>query len=174
MSENLPKRKDLRFKNYDYSEYGAYFITICTDNRRKILSKIADIDLETVGEGFSLPQLTQYGKMVDKWIKLIPEKYPNISVDYYVIMPNHIHLLLSVIKEDGREDPSPTVGMVIGWLKYNATKEINQLRKVTNEKIFQRSFYDHIVRNKTDYEEISKYIYENPLKWQFDELYSEE
>ena len=174
MNENLAKRKDLRLKNYDYSEYGAYFITICTDNRRKILSKIADIDLETVGAGFSLPQLTQYGKMVDKWIKLIPEKYPNISVDYYVIMPNHIHLLLSVIKEDGREDPSPTVGMVIGWLKYNATKEINQLRKVTNEKIFQRSFYDHIVRNKMDYEKISKYICENPLKWQFDELYFEE
>ena len=173
MNENLAKRKSPRLKEYDYSECGAYFITICTEKRRKILSKIADIDLETVGEGFPLPQLTQYGEVVNKWIKLISEKYPNVAVDYYVIMPNHIHLLLSVIKEDGREDPSPTVGTVIGWLNYNATKEINQLRKVTNEKIFQRSFYDHIVRNKMAYEEILKYIYENPLKWQFDELYCE-
>lgn len=171
MNEKLPTRKKIRLQNYNYSEPGAYFITICIEKRRKILSKIAEIDFEIVGEGSSLPQLTPYGEIVDKWIKLIPEKYPNVSVDYYVIMPNHIHLLLSVIKDDGREDPSPTVCTVIGWLKYNATKEINQLRKVTNEKIFQRSYYDHIVRNQKDYAEISKYIYENPLKWELDELY---
>ena len=171
MNDKFSKRKDLRLKNYDYSEYGAYFITICTDKRRKILSKIDDIDLKIVGEGFSLPQLTQYGEIVDKWLKLIPQKYPNVAVDYYVIMPNHIHLLLSVIKEDGRGNPSPTISSVIGWFKYNATKEINQLRNITNEKIFQRSYYDHIVRNQKDYAEISKYIYENPLKWELDELY---
>ena len=166
MEEKFPKRKDLRLKNYDYSLQGVYFITICTEKRCKILSNI-------VGEGSPLPQLTVYGEIVDKWIDAISEKYSEIAVDYYVIMPNHIHLLLSVIKDDGRGNPSPTVASVIGWFKYNATKEINQLRKVASEKVFQRSYYDHIVRNQKDYDECYKYIYENPLKWQFDELYCE-
>ena len=174
MNKNLPKRKNIRLKNYDYSEYGAYFITICTEKRRKILSKIADIDFEIVGEGSPLPQLTIYGEIVDKWINSISEKYSSVAVDYYMIMPNHIHLLLSIVKKDGREDPSPTVASIIGWFKYNVTKDINQSRKVTGEKFFQRSYYDHIVRNQKDYEEISKYIHENPLKWEFDELYCEE
>ena len=166
MSEYLPKRKDLRLKNYDYSLTGTYFITICVEKRRKILSNI-------VGEGSPLPQLTIYGEIVDKWINLISEKYSSVAVDYYMIMPNHVHLLLSIVKEDGRGNPSPTIESVIGWFKYNATKEINQSRKVTSEKVFQRSYYDHIVRNQKDYEECYKYIHENPLKWQFDELYCE-
>ena len=73
--------------------------------------------------------------------------------------------------ERGRGDPSPTVDMVIGWLKYYLTKEINKMRGTTGEKAFQRSFYDHVVRNRYDYQEIYKYIYENPMKWQFDKLY---
>lgn len=166
MDEKLPKRKNIRLSNYDYSTTGVYFITICIEKRKKILSNI-------VGEGSPLPQLTKYGEIVDRWINLIIEKYPEIEVDCYMIMPNHIHLLLSLINENGRGDPSPTIDTVIGWFKYNATKEINQSRKVVGEKVFQRSYYDHIVRNQRDYEECYKYIYENPLKWEDDELYNE-
>ena len=153
-------------KNYDYSTTGVYFITICVEKRRKILSHI-------VGEGSPLPQLTKHGEIVDRWINLITEKYPDVEIDYYMIMPNHIHLLLSLTNINGRGDPSPTVDAVIGWLKYNATKEINQSRKAAGEKVFQRSYYDHIVRNQKDYEECYKYIHENPLKWQFDGFYIE-
>ena len=165
--KDLPKRKDPRLKGYDYSKAGAYFLTICTQNRKNILSKI-------VGEGFPLPQLSPYGEIVEKWIQKISEKYPEASVDSYVIMPNHIHILLSIVKDDGRGNPSPTADTVIGWLKYQSTKEINQLRGSAGEKIFQRSFFDHIVRNRDDYYEIYKYIYENPLRWQYDKLYAEE
>ncbi len=167
---NLPQRTPTRLKDFDYGTNGAYFITICTQNRKNILSKI-------VGEGFPLPndtpilQLSRYGKIVDKWIGRIPDKYPEISLDCYAIMPNHIHLLLSVVKQDGRGDPSPTVSAVVGWLKYQATKEINKTRNSSGEKVFQRSFYDHVIRNRNDYEEIGKYIYENPARWQFDKLY---
>ena len=166
----LPKRKNLRCQSFDYSKTGAYFITICTQNRKNILSTI-------VGEGSPLPQLSPYGEIVDRWIQKIPEKYPQASVDCYVIMPNHIH------RDDGWEDlshtggrgnPSPTADTIIGWLKYQATKEINQLRGSSGEKIFQRSFFDHIVRNRDDYYEICKYIYENPARWCHDELYAEE
>ena len=81
--------------------------------------------------------------------------------------------MLSIIKDIGRGNPSPTADTVMGWLKYQATKEINQLRGVTGDKIFQRSFFDHIVRNRDDYYEICKYIYENPTRWHYDKLYSE-
>ena len=161
-----PKRKPTRLKNFDYSATGAYFITICTQNRKNILSTI-------VGEGSPLPRLSPCGEIVDRWIQKIPEKYPEASADYYVIMPNHIHILLSIIKDDGRGNPSPTADTIVGWLKFQATKEINVLQGSTNNKIFQRSFFDHIVRNRDDYNEICKYIYENPMRWYYDKLYAE-
>ena len=165
----FPKRKPTRLRNFDYSANGVYFITICTQNRKNLLSTIP-----TVGEGSPLPQLSHYGKIVDEWIRKLSDQYQEISVEHYVIMPNHIHLLLSVIKNDGRGDPSPTVDNAIGWLKYHATVEINKSRSTSGEKIFQRSFYDHIVRNYDDYCEIHNYIYENPIRWQHDKFYSKE
>lgn len=163
----LQKRKAPRLKGADYSKTGAYFLTICTQNRKNILSTV-------VGEGSPLPQLTPCGKIVNRWIQKIPEKYPEASVDCYVIMPNHIHILLSIVKVDGRGNPSPTTDTVVGFLKYQATKEINILCGTAGKRVFQRSFFDHIVRNHDDYCEIYKYIYENPLRWYYDKLYSEE
>ena len=166
MSSQLSKRKPTRLKDFDYSTNGAYFITICTEKRVNILSQI-------VGEGSPLPQLSGFGNVADRWIKKISEKYNEITLDNYVIMPNHIHLLLSVSSTDGRENPSPTIQEVIGWLKYQITKEINNGRNQTGTKIFQRSFFDHIIRNDTDYMEIYNYICENPVKWNVDKLYNE-
>ena len=174
--KELPKRKSTRLKGFDYSNTRAYFLTICTQNRKNILWTI-------VGEGSPLPKLSQYGKIVDRWIQKIPKKYPEVSVDHYVIMPNHIHILLSVIGNNGRGNPSPTdemkasvptADMVVGWLKYQVTKEINIIRGSMGNKVFQRSFFDHIVRNPDDYYEICKYIHENPIRWYYDKLYSEE
>jgi len=167
MEKNLPKRKDLRLKGFDYSSTGAYFLTICTQHRKNILGAI-------VGEGFPLPKLSPYGIIADRWIQKIPEKYPEASVDRYVIMPNHIHILLFIIKDNGRGNPSPTADAVIGWLKYQITKEINGLQGSVGEKIFQRSFFDHVVRNRDDYCEICKYIHENPARWYYDNLFIEE
>ena len=124
-----------------------------------------------IGERFPLPKLSRYGKIADKRIKGISQKYPSVFVDYYVVMPNHIHILMSVQKENGTGNPSPTVDTVMGWLKYNITKEINQARKTVGEKVFQRSFYDHVIRSRADYEQIANYIYENPTCREFDELY---
>lgn len=165
MDNELPIRKPTRLKNFDYGKQRIYFITICTQYRKCILSSI-------VGEGSPLPQLSLYGKIVDEWIQRIPEKYVGTFVSHYVIMPNHIHLLLSV-SDGGRGDPSPTTDKIIGWFKYQATKEINKIRKAEQEKVFQRSFYAHIVRNREDYLEIAKYIADNPKRWHLDKLYSE-
>lgn len=96
-----------------------------------------------------------------------------MNVDYYVIMPNHIHLLISILNEEGRGNPSPTTVVdAIAWLKYEITKEIN-IKRENKEKIFQRSFHDHVIRDRADYDKIAKYIDKNPVTWQYDCFYNE-
>ena len=169
MKENLPQRKDLRLKNYDYSTQGVYFITICVENRRKILSNVVGGDVPDA----PYVELTLYGNIVDKHMNQLNDFYENISVEQYVIMPNHIHLILFVNKDGASRTSPPTVKQhsvvpaFVSTFKRFCNREIG-------ENIWQRGFYDHIIRDKRDYEEISKYIHENPLKWQFDELYCEE
>ncbi len=149
-----PKRKQNRLCDYDYSQNGAYFITICTQNRKKILSDI-------VGDGFPVPK--PIGMIAEEYIRQIPEKYPAVSVDRHVIMPDHIHMLLRI--DCGTGNPSPTLGTVIGWYKKQATKQINLFANTKGEKVFQRSYYDHVIRSQQDYDEIWQYIENNPRKW---------
>ena len=166
MNDNLPKRKGIRLKEYDYSEMGLYFVTICTDKRRKILSNIVGVDVPDDPR----VELTVYGKIADKFINQLNDFYDNISVEQYVIMPNHIHIILFVRNNGSSGTSTPTVKQhsavpaFVSTFKRFSNKEIG-------ENIWQRYYYDHIIRNKHDYEEISKYIHENPLKWQYDELW---
>ncbi len=160
----LPKRKPTRLKDYDYSQDGYYFITVCTQNRKNILS--------IVGEGFPLPKLTQYGGITERLLLDITERYNEIGIEKYVIMPNHIHILVA-LKNGGRGNPSPTIDRAMGWFKYMATKEINKLSGTSGRKIFQRSFHDHIIRGEEDYREIWQYIDSNPARWKEDKFYIE-
>ena len=132
-----------------------------------------------VGAGSARPKafttdLSPFGKIVNDVILDIPKKYEDLSVDYYVIMPNHVHLILSKASRFGRVDPAPTVETnlldVVAWLKFISAKRING--SIENSfVIWQRSFYDHVIRNEQDYYEIAKYIVENPLAWEEDTLY---
>ena len=149
----MQERKQNRLQDYDYNQNGAYFVTICTQDRKPILSQI-------VGDGFPVPKTP--GLIAETVIKEIPVKYPDVCVDKYVIMPDHIHLLIHIA---GTGNPSPTLGNVVGWYKYQATKEINQQLGGQAERIFQRSYYDHVIRNQRDYDEIWEYIENNPKKW---------
>ena len=103
--------------------------------------------------------------IAEKYIAEIPKKYPTVSVDKFVIMPDRIHLLLRFGLEEGTGNPSPTLGNVIGWYKYQVTKQINLQSNNKGERIFQRSYYDHVIRNQQDYDEIWQYIDNNPRKW---------
>ena len=203
MQNEQPKRKSPRLYGYDYGNTGVYFLTICTHDKKRILSKIVGEGFplphteshhpNTVGEGSPLPyqsakvELLYCGKVADKWINRIPEQFKGVSVDCCVIMPNHIHLLLRITKDnvrgsgdpDGRVDPSPTekaeitTNSVVGWLKYQISKEVLSKYDFKDKKIFQRSYYDHIIRDRDDYYRIYKYIKENPICWQTDILYTE-
>ena len=150
------QRKPNRLTEYDYSQNGAYFVTICTHGREKILSRI-------VGDGFPVPMLP--GQIAEELIHQIAIKYPSVSVDKYIIMPDHIHLLLRIDQRVGTGNPSPTLGNIIGWYKYQLTKQINLLSGTSGKRILQRSYYDHVIRCQQDYDEIWQYIENNPRKW---------
>ncbi len=169
--EELKIRKTPRCQSFDYNSAGAYFITICTQSRRCILARI-------VGTGvLDCPQikLTKYGEIADKYIKQLNDFYDHISVESYVIMPNHIHFLL-IIKGDGQSrTPVPT-----NVMRSNSTfsKFVSTFKRFCNkeygENVWQARCNDHVIRTRKDYEEHMRYIYENPSRWYFDELYAEE
>lgn len=152
----IQKRKQNRLGYYDYSQNGAYFVTICTHERRKLLSDI-------VGDGSPVPK--SIGSLAEDLIHQISIKYPGVCVDKYVIMPDHIHLLLRLDRSTGTGNPSPTLGTVIGWYKYQLTKQANLLSGTQGARILQRSYYDHVIRNQNDYDEVWQYIENNPKKW---------
>ena len=165
----MPKRKPTRLRDFDYNSSGAYFITICTENRRQILSHIVG------GDVLDAPKSTELllcGKLADKYINQLNDFYDNIKADKYVIMPNHIHIMLFV-SEDGASRTSPptrqhsVVSQFVSTFKRFCNKEYGC-------NIWQRHFNDHIIRNRKDYEEHLRYIYENPTRWYYDELYAEE
>ncbi len=154
-------------QNYSYNNSGAYFITICTRNKEKVLwnTKQHSIQLQnSVGASIARPleyELSLYGEIVDAAIQTIPFHYPKVSVDNYVIMPNHIHILLQIHVDVGRAMLAPTVSEIVRQTKGIITKQIGH-------SIFQRSFHDHIVRNRNDYLNIWAYIDNNPLYWEND------
>ena len=164
---NLPKRKPLRLRDFDYSEAGVYFITVCTKERRNILSRIISVEIDGLGASQSV-DLLPCGRIAEKYINQINEFYTDIEVDGYVIMPNHIHLLLRVLDQDDGYGPSrtsaptrqhSTVARVVSTFKRFSNKECG-------ENIWQRRFYDHVIRSQKDYEEHLRYIEGNPFRWQ--------
>ena len=160
----LPKRKSNRLDGFDYSTPRGYFITICTENRKKILSTV-------VGEGLAPPeiQLTKYGKIVEEQLLLLENRYSNLQLDIFAIMPNHIHILFILLEETGGASPSPTISDIVCAFKSQCVRDCRNAG--FQGALFQRSFHDHIIRNREDYEQVSKYICENPLNWETDELF---
>lgn len=125
-----------------------------------------------VGDGFPVPK--RAGQIAEMYIQRLHEKFPAILVDKYVVMPNHIHLLLRIENLGGTGNPSPTLGKIIGWYKYQVTREINAACRTVGRRFFQRSFHDHVVRGDADYKMIWEYIDTNPMKWKLDCFYTEE
>ena len=169
MQEKYPERKPTRIKKYDYSSAGAYFVTICTKNRAEILSNIVG------GDVLDAPikvRLLPYGEIAEKYIKQLNDFYENILVEKYVIMPDHIHILIIVKKEKdttqkgGASRTSPPTRQHSSVSKYVSTFK-RFCNKEYGENIWQESFFDHIIRNNEDYEEHIKYIHENPIKWYY-------
>ena len=175
--KDLPKRKSTRLKNFDYSSAGAYFVTICVRDRMQILSEIVRTDLTSadktiviaVGEGLAPPEITvklkPCGEVVKEQLQLIETRFPSVTVEDYVIMPDHIHAVIFLHGKVGGASPSPTLDDVICAFKSLTSRSCKQ--KYGIEKMFQRSSAEHIVRDREDYETRRKYIYENPKRWYY-------
>ena len=150
----LPKRKQIRIKDYDCSMPGAYFITVCTANRKKIFWSDCRGELCSPA---NVP-LSDIGMIVDKEIQKLSSVYVAVHLDKYCIMPDHIHFILSIdTDENGRTQFAPTISRVMKQFKGSITKQVGR-------SIWQKSFYDHGIRNQQDYNEIWQYIENNPLK----------
>ncbi len=173
MKNQLPVRKPLRMTHYDYNTPGAYFLTFCTHNKKHFLSRIVGAIHESPE-----PRLTICGQIVDTVIRNVPP-HLHVTIDQYVIMPNHVHLIAVITEEDVlraiRESPlqgRSIVSKAVGYIKMNASKAIRQ--RYGDVAVWQRGYYDHVIRNREDYVAMAEYIQTNPIRWEQDKLYAEE
>lgn len=165
----MDKRKQNRLPEFDYSQNGAYFITICTRGKQKIFWT-DDKSQNSVGAVSGRPndKLNNIGLIVKFGIEQISVHYPNTIIDKYVIMPNHLHILMRIENDEinGRPMTAPTISRIISQFKGYCTKQIGY-------PIWQKSFHDHVIRNEADYQRIWQYIDTNPIKWELDCYYTE-
>ena len=160
----FPKRKNIRLQGFDYNTPGYYFVTICTKDKKKLLGEIVGTGLLDGPKN----QLTAYGQIAADRLNDMADFYPDIKLEKYVIMPNHIHLLLHIVGVMPNQENSDTrnskLSIFVGTFKRMCNKEygIN---------LWQSRSHDHVIRGEKDYLKIWQYIEENPLRWQSDCFY---
>ena len=179
---NKHHRRSIRLPGYDYSQPGAYFVTICVDQRQCLFGEVVDGRMV----------LNQYGMVVADTYRWLCDRYPYLYTDEWVVMPNHFHAIM-VIADKPRRGVSrnaPTInkqrtannssnpiakrkplGRLIGAFKTVSTKKINILRDAPGTKLWQRNYYEHIIRNPDAMDKICYYIVNNPLSWSVDQLH---
>ena len=150
---NLPNRKSIRLPDYDYTRNGAYYVTICTHERQRLFGQIKERQMILSGAGW----------MLLSWIEKLPIKYPGISLDVHAVMPDHIHLVLFF------ENSKYSLGEVLRWLKTQSTNEYirgvkNGLYVPFQKRVWQRNYYEHVIRNSEDLMEIRNYVQFNDAK----------
>ena len=155
-------RKSIRLKGYDYSQNGTYFVTLCTQNREYLFGKIEkdEMVLNEAGKGAQLC-----------WYE-IPKHYPYVVLDTFIVMPNHIHGIIMIDNPVGANNHSPlqsgtskTIGAIVRGYKIGVTKLL------ANYSVWQRNYYEHIIRNENSLNIVREYIITNPQNWEKDELY---
>ena len=160
----LVNRRSIRLKEYDYSQAEGYFVTICTKNRKSIFGEISNGTI----------QLNESGLIIEATCQWLSPQYNYVLLDTWVVMPNHFHgifFILNDCRSGSRTAPTKrkALGRLIGAFKTVSTKKFNAIHGTSGQPIWQRNYYDHVIRNETDLEEIREYIQTNPLKWLEDE-----
>ena len=150
MEYQYPKRKTTKIPGFDYSSVQAYFVTTVAAGRKRIFSRI-----DSGGQ----IELFPAGKVVQSHIEMLPSHYECVQVQKYVIMPDHVHLVIFIGQNDDRKRPS--MNQIMAAFKAGVSRQIGQ-------PVWQRSYYDHIIRDQQDYDEVWKYIDNNPLQWVLD------
>ncbi len=165
-------RRSIRLKGYDYSQAGAYFVTVVAWHRECLFGEIRNAEM----------RLSRYGEIAQKWWNEIYVHFPNVETGAFVIMTNHVHGIIwihgcrgtvSVLSDNvhhqtqgGETPPLRTLGQIIAYFKYQSTKEMNLLDNTgTVTKFWQRNYYEHIIRNERDLQNKTDYIEANPMLW---------
>jgi REP element-mobilizing transposase RayT len=163
-------RRSIRLRGYDYAQPGAYFVTVCVRERECVLGNITDGEMV----------LSDLGKIARDFWAQVPVHFPTISIDTFVVMPNHVHAVIIIndlpcrgavtapLQTGQSKIDRPTLSQIIAYYKYQTTKHINQIHDNAETPFWQRGFYDHIIRNKRELNAIQQYIADNPVKWQLD------
>ena len=161
-------------KDYDYSQAGAYFITICTYNKECLFGDVVDGEMV----------LNEYGKVVEReWLRTTEIRH-NVELDEFIVMPNHMHGIVATVeshvgatcwspKGEGtsplpKGPASASIGAIIAGFKSATTRRINELRGTPRKPVWQRNYYEHVIRNEDDLNEIREYVVNNALKWDLD------
>jgi REP element-mobilizing transposase RayT len=173
MNNVLRRRRSLRLREYDYSQAGAYFVTICAYQRKCLFGDIVRGEM----------RLTRPGMIVQHCWDAIPAHFPNLDLDEFVVMPNHVHGI--VLIDDGRGAPcrNPAVEQfgrsmpgsiptLVRSFKSAATRRVNETRQAHGAKLWQRNYWEHIVRNEPELNRLREYIQNNPAQWDLDNLFS--
>jgi len=167
-------RRSLRLEAYDYSQAGAYFVTLCAKDREGIFGEMADGSMT----------LSAFGEIARACWEDLPSCYPHVELDAFVVMPNHIHgiIVISVgaIHELPLHDDSALqnyrmrrrkmlLPKIVGYIRMSVGKRINQLRNTLGAPVWQRNYYEHVIRNEESLNAIRQYIAQNPVNWAHDE-----
>jgi len=167
-------RRSIRLPEYDYSQPGVYFITICTFRKQVLFGEILNVEM----------QLNEFGRIVLQVWNALPSRYEIIELGPFVIMPNHIHGIINIhevgaihelplpLTNDRVDRRKMVLPLAIGYFKMNAAKSINLLRQTPGQPVWQRNFYEHIIRNEDDLLQVSEYIAANPASWESDNFSS--
>ena len=191
-----PKRKSNRLTGYDYREYGSYFVTLCTYERQCIFGAIrrdSPCGCPQVYDSYPVMEYSNLGKIAVECINELKE-YGDITVEKYIIMPNHIHAIINIVYKDLEENSVYTTDSRKGCPYANITSSVSvsdfvgryksmvanrwlkqcKIKNVFMGQIWQRSFHDHIIRNEKDFQRIWEYIENNPYNWEKDCFYPEQ
>lgn len=153
-------RRSIRLKEYDYAQSGAYFITLCTWQRKNLFGEIANNEME----------LNTYGEIIQLHWDSLPKHYHYVELDKFIIMPNHIHGII-VLTDNSTCKKRHGLPEIIRGFKTFSARRINKIRHLSGVSVWQRGYYEHIIRNEKSLMAICEYIVKNPLSWEKDELY---
>ncbi len=158
----LHHRRSIRLRGYDYSRAGAYFVTVCMQGKRPVLGEIVEGEMV----------LNEAGRLVGRAWEILPRRFPHITLDAFVAMPNHVHGIIMVgaglALPEGAASSAPTVGDIVRAFKSTSAIAVNALLLRSGEPLWQRNYYEHIIRKDGELSKIREYMATNPLRWASD------
>jgi len=162
---NIHNRRSIRLPEYDYSQDGWYYVTLCVLGNKCLFGKYTD----------GVIQLYQYGRIVEKCWKWLAQQYSYVHLDEYVVMPNHLHGIIIIRRggsrtaQTGNMPKYKPLSRLVGAFKTVSTKQVNIIRNTPGRKLWQRNYYEHIIRNEEELNHIRQYIIDNTINWRKDE-----